>query len=65
VTYLSLLNSTLAGHSNGAAIYLEAESGHNLIKNNRIDVTTSSRELLAVDGSAGHAAAAAKRSSLN
>lgn len=50
-TWTSLLNSRLEGHSRGTAIYLDAESGRSLIKDNVFDVTTKSRELIAIDGS--------------
>ncbi|KQY13273.1 NosD domain-containing protein [Rhizobium sp. Root482] len=52
VTGVTLRRSTIAGHSNGTALYLDAESARNTIIDNRFSVTTKSREQIAVDGSA-------------
>lgn len=50
-----LRNSKITGKSNSVAIYLDAESGHNKIIDNTIDVNTGqSREVIAVDGSANN-----------
>jgi parallel beta-helix repeat protein len=51
VTHSSIQDSHISGLSKSVAIYLDAESAHNLIANNRID-TDAARELIAVDGSA-------------
>lgn len=51
VTRLSLKNSTLSGHSDATALYLDAESADNRIENNTFSVRTG-RETVAVDGSA-------------
>jgi hypothetical protein len=45
-----IINSDIVGKSDSVAIYLDAESYMNTIKNNYIDVKTS-REVLAIDGS--------------
>lgn len=52
VTGVSLLDSRLSGRTDGPAIYLDAESGHNRIIGNTIAVDTSRREQVALDGSA-------------
>lgn len=51
VTEVSLTGSTLNGTTTAAAIYLDAESAHNRITDNRI-LTLTGREKIAVDGSA-------------
>lgn len=53
VTYLSLTNSEIngGGSGGGSAIYLDAESGYNLIYNNYIHINTDGREQVAVDAS--------------
>ncbi len=51
VTYSKLINSEIKGKSGAVAIYLDAESHANTFKNNRIDVETSRRELMAIDSS--------------
>jgi hypothetical protein len=51
VTWLSLTNSTLSGRSDATALYLDAESADNRIKDNTIAVRTG-REMVAVDGAA-------------
>jgi hypothetical protein len=51
VTYSRLVNSVLDGHAGDhPAIYLDAESSHNLLKNNTFRTATS-REVIAVDAS--------------
>lgn len=52
VTYSTLRNSTIYGNVTAPSLYLDAESGHNLIENNRFLAVTSQREVLAIDGSA-------------
>jgi hypothetical protein len=51
VTHTTLVRSTFSGHASATAIYLDAESGWNEIRDNRFSVTTERRELIAVDGS--------------
>lgn len=51
VTGTKLVNSRLKGTSSGTAIYLDAESGRNIIENNIFTVKTERREMIAVDGS--------------
>lgn len=52
VTYFSIKNSTIDGHSASVAIYMDTESARNTIENNFIQVNSSKRELIAIDGSA-------------
>ncbi|AHZ86371.1 hypothetical protein Bb109J_c1030 [Bdellovibrio bacteriovorus] len=54
VTYVKLINSNISGSSTSVAVYLDAESGHNLIQNNSIHTDTEKRELIAIDGSANN-----------
>ena len=51
---VTIENSTVTGTSNSVAIYMDAESGHNVIRNNVFDVKPvfNMREVIAVDGSA-------------
>jgi hypothetical protein len=53
-TNSKLVNSEIGGRTSGGgvAIYLDAESADNVIRNNVVHVTTERREQLAVDGSA-------------
>lgn len=51
VNGVTVQNSTLGGTSNSVAIYMDAESGKNVIRNNAISTKTK-RELFAIDGSA-------------
>jgi hypothetical protein len=51
-TNLTLVDSTIKGRSDSAAIYLDAESGSNIIRNNTINITSAPREIIAIDGSA-------------
>lgn len=51
VTRLSLTDSTLDGTTTATALYLDAESADNSIRNNRILARTG-REMIAIDGSA-------------
>lgn len=51
VTNTTLVNSRILGQSNSVAIYLDAESAHNTLQGNHIEVKTT-REALALDGSA-------------
>jgi len=50
-TWTTLENSRLTGSTTGTAIYMDAESGRNSIKNNQFSISTRSRELIAIDGS--------------
>lgn len=53
VTGVTLQNSTITGTSNAVALYMDAESGRNIVRNNVFDVATGqSREVIALDGSA-------------
>ncbi len=58
VSYCKLLNSTLLGYSTAVALYLDAESTRNLIKDNQFHTETGNhaferwdRPLIAIDGS--------------
>jgi hypothetical protein len=51
VTCVTVEDCEFTGWSISTAVYLDAESGHNIIRNNRFAVYTG-REVLAVDGSA-------------
>lgn len=51
VTGMRLEHSTLKGDSNGPGVYLDAESGNNQFYYNRFQVSTRSREQIAIDGS--------------
>ncbi|WP_226951303.1 right-handed parallel beta-helix repeat-containing protein [Rhizobium terrae] len=52
VTDLTVTNSRFTGTTRSVAVYLDAESARNRIIGNVFDIRTSSREVLAVDGSA-------------
>jgi len=54
VTYSKILDSVFKGTSGSVVIYLDAESAYNIIKNNEFNVTTKSREVIAIDGSANN-----------
>ncbi len=51
-TRVSFLDSEISGTGSSVAIYLDAESGHHLIRGNSIHLDSASREQIAVDGSA-------------
>lgn len=51
VQHLTLKNSQLGGACQNSAIYLDAESSHNLILNNTFHILTINREKIAIDGS--------------
>jgi parallel beta-helix repeat protein len=51
-TRLTMSDSTINGRSDSVALYLDAESGSNIIRNNTFSLTSSSREVIALDGSA-------------
>jgi hypothetical protein len=53
-TRLTIYDSTIKGRSNSVALYLDAESGFNIIRNNTFDIVSASREIIAVDGSANN-----------
>lgn len=51
-TRVSFTRSEISGTGSSVAIYLDAESGHHLIRDNNIHLDSESREQIAVDGSA-------------
>lgn len=51
-TRLTMYDSTINGRSDSVALYLDAESGSNIIRNNTFALTSSNREVIALDGSA-------------
>lgn len=53
VTGVILENSKITGNSRSTAVYLDAESAGNIIRNNVFDAQLA-REVIAVDGSAGN-----------
>ena len=53
-TRLTMYDSTIKGRSDSVALYLDAESGFNIIRNNTFDITSASREIIALDGSANN-----------
>jgi len=53
-TRLTMYDSTIKGRSDSVALYLDAESGFNIIRNNTFDIAGASREIIAVDGSANN-----------
>ncbi|ULJ65276.1 right-handed parallel beta-helix repeat-containing protein [Wielerella bovis] len=65
VNHVSVTNSRITGRSNSVAIYLDAESGYNTFIRNTIDTKTTSRELIAIDGSAHNTFSNNRFSSLN
>lgn len=54
VTYSSVVDSKFTGHTTAGAIYFEAESAHNLVKNNVFETGSDRRELISVDASANN-----------
>ncbi|HAZ11527.1 MAG: hypothetical protein A2X86_14090 [Bdellovibrionales bacterium GWA2_49_15] len=52
VTNSTLINSEIKGQGSSVAVYLDAESGHNTLKDNYIHLDTEKREQVALDGSA-------------
>lgn len=52
VHHVTLQNSQFRGQTDGLGLYLDAESSHNIIENNRFDIKTRTREVIAIDGSA-------------
>ncbi|WP_419695432.1 right-handed parallel beta-helix repeat-containing protein [Mesorhizobium muleiense] len=64
VTRVTLRDSIIGGQSNGVAIYLDAESAENVIKDNEIGVSNS-REQFAIDGSARNLIVGNRFSGLN
>ena len=50
VTYVTVSNSDFKGHTDDAAVYLDAESCCNTFRNNSFNVSTS-REVIAIDAS--------------
>ena len=53
-TRLTMYDSKVKGRSDSVALYLDAESGFNIIRNNTFDIDGASREIIAVDGSANN-----------
>ena len=53
-TKFTMYDSTIKGRSDSVALYLDAESSFNIIRNNTIDIDGASREIIAVDGSANN-----------
>ena len=53
-TNFTMYDSTIKGRSDSVALYLDAESGFNIIRNNTFDIIGASREIIAVDGSANN-----------
>lgn len=51
-TRVTLRDSVVTGRSSSAGLYLDAESGWNVIEDNSIGVDTGGREQIAIDGSA-------------
>ena len=51
-TKLTVSRSTFSGMSGSVGVYLDAESAENTIEDNHFDLTTKSREIIALDGSA-------------
>jgi hypothetical protein len=51
VTHASVSNSTFRGQASATAIYLDAESGWNEVRDNRFSLASEKRELIAIDGS--------------
>ena len=51
-TRLTMSDSTIKGRSDSVALYLDAESGSNSFRNNTFALASSSREVIALDGSA-------------
>ncbi|QLL66276.1 right-handed parallel beta-helix repeat-containing protein (plasmid) [Sinorhizobium mexicanum] len=54
VTGAALVDSRIDGKSTSVAVYLDAESANNTISNNVFGISTESRELIAIDGSANN-----------
>ena len=53
-TRLTMYDSTIKGRSDSVALYLDAESGFNIIRNNTFALAANSREAIALDGSANN-----------
>ena len=51
-TRLTMIDSTIKGRSDSVALYLDAESGSNIFRHNTFALASSSREAIALDGSA-------------
>lgn len=65
VSKVTVKNSKIAGWSSSTAVYLDAESTQNTFLNNRIEVDTEKRELVAIDGSSHNVFSGNTFSSLN
>lgn len=64
VTHVQVSGSRIGGRSDSVALYLDAESAHNVFSGNTIDSQTG-RELIAIDGSAHNTFTRNRFSSLN
>ena len=64
-TRVTLRNSTMRGRSDAVAIYLDAETAENVIKDNDIGVQTRKDEQIALDGSARNLIVGNRLSGLN
>jgi parallel beta-helix repeat protein len=53
-TRLTMSDSTIKGRSDSVALYLDAESAFNIFRGNTFALTSSSREVIALDGSANN-----------
>jgi hypothetical protein len=49
-----MYDSRIKGRTDSVALYLDAESGFNVIRNNTFDIIGANREIIAVDGSANN-----------
>jgi len=62
---VTLMNSRIRGSSHGPAVYFDAESAENVLKDNEFDVKTDGREQIAIDGSARNLIVGNRLSGLN
>ena len=53
-TNASFVDSIINGRSDSVAIYLDAESANNILRNNSISIANPPREIIALDGSANN-----------
>lgn len=65
VNHVRVSGSRITGKSVSVAVYLDAESANNTFSRNTIDTQTTSRELIAIDGSAHNTFTQNRFSSLN
>lgn len=64
-THVTLRHSVMRGRSDAVAIYLDAETAENIIKDNDIGVATRKDEQIAIDGSARNLIVGNRLSGLN